>query len=232
MQNAKCRMRRRARAIQVVRSVCILHFTFCISLVAAAAVSVRAAETIDRVLAVAANQLIMLSDVTMARDLGLVPAPGGGTDPTAAIMSALIDRALILSEVDRYAPPEPGAEAVDRELEAVRARVAAPDALAAALLKSGFDENHLRQLLREDLRIRAYEDQRFIAQAPSDDELAQFYREHPQAFTRQGTLVPFAAARADVVRLATEDRRKAVIADWVAGLRRRAEVTVLYLPGR
>ena len=110
----------------------------------------------------------------------------------------------------------------------MRARFAAPDALAAALLKSGFDENHLRQLLREDLRIRAYEDQRFIAQAPSDDELAQFYREHPQAFTRQGTLVPFAAAHADVVRLATEDRRKAVIADWVAGLRRRAEVTVLY----
>ena len=190
------------------------------------------AETIDRVLAVAANQLIMLSDVTMARDLGLVPAPGGGADPTAAIMSALVDRALILAEVDRYAPPEPGAEAVDRELEVVRARFAARDALAAALSKSGFDENHLRQLLREDLRIRAYEDQRFIAQAPSDDELGQFYRDHPQAFTRQGTLVPFAAARADVVRLATEDRRKALIADWVAGLRRRAEVTVLYLPGR
>jgi hypothetical protein len=44
--------------------------------------------------------------------------------------------------------------------------------------------------------------------------------------------VPFDAARADIARLASEDRRKTLIADWVAGLRRRADVTVLYLPGR
>ena len=82
------------------------------------------------------------------------------------------------------------------------------------------------------MRIRAYEDQRFIVSAPTDDELGRYYRDHPQAFTRQGALVPFDAARADIARLASEDRRKTLIADWVAGLRRRADVTVLYLPGR
>jgi hypothetical protein len=225
MQIAECRMQSNGR-------LRILHFAFCIGVaIAIASASVSAAEIIDRVLAVASGELIMLSDVTAARDLGLVPAPASG-DPIASILSALVDRELILVEVDRYAPPEPGADAVDREVQAVRARFATPEALAAALSSSGIDENRLRGRLREDLRIRAYEDQRFIVSAPTDDELGRYYRDHPQAFTRQGALVPFDAARADIARLASEDRRKTLIADWVAGLRRRADVTVLYLPGR
>jgi parvulin-like peptidyl-prolyl isomerase len=189
------------------------------------------AEVIDRVLAVAAGELIMLSDVTAARDLGLVRAPAAG-DPIASILSALVDRTLILVEVDRYAPPAPAVDAVDREVQAVRARFASPAAFAAALSRSGIDENHLRETLREDLRIRTYEEQRFTVPPPSEEDLGRYYREHPQTFTSQGQLVPFAVARADIVRLVSEDRRKTLVDDWVAGLRRRADVTVLYLPGR
>ena len=232
MQNAECKMQTN-RTTWIARArLCILHCAFCISLIMASLSVAMAAETIDRVLAVAAGELIMLSDVSAARDLGLVPAPAATGDPIAPVLAKLVDRALILAEVDRYAPPEPGADAVDREVQTVRSRFATPAALAAALSKSGIDENHLRQTLREDLRIRAYEDQRFLPQAPSEDELGQYYRDHPQAFTRQGSLVPFDAAHADIVRFATDDRRRALISDWVAGLRRRAEVTMLYLPGR
>ena len=71
----------------------------------------------------------------------------------------------MLAEVDRYAPPEPTAEAVDREVQRVRARFASPEALDAALARSGIDEKHLRETLRQDLRMRAYLDQRFTAAA-------------------------------------------------------------------
>ena len=66
--------------------------------------SARADEVIDRVLAVVAGDLIMQSDLRAARDLGLATA-GDGVDPDRAILSQLIDRALILDEVERYAPP-------------------------------------------------------------------------------------------------------------------------------
>ena len=79
------------------------------------------AETIDRVLAVVAGQLITLSDVTAAADLGL-QAADGAADPVRAVLSKLIDRELILAEVDRYAPAEPAADEVDREVERVRGR--------------------------------------------------------------------------------------------------------------
>jgi hypothetical protein len=121
--------------------------------------SVRA-ETIDRVLAVVAGQLIMLSDVTGAIDLGLQSADGA-SDPVRAVLTKLIDRELVLAEVDRYAPPEPTSEAVDGELQRVRQRFPSPDAFESALARSGIDDTHLRETLRQDLRMRAYLDQRF-----------------------------------------------------------------------
>jgi len=138
------------------------------------------AETIDRVLAVVAGQLITLTDVTAALDLRL-QTTDGAADPVRAVLSKLIDRELILSEVDRYAPPEPTAEGVDREVQRVLARFASQDALDAALARSGIDEKHLRETLRQDLRMRAYLDQRFTAasdrrQALLDDWMAGLRR--------------------------------------------------------
>jgi hypothetical protein len=157
-----------------------------------------AAETIDRVLALVAGQLITLTDVSAARDLGLVSPEPAAADPVRSVLSKLIDRELILAEADRYAPPEPDAEAVDREMERVRSRLASPQAFALALARSGIDEKHLRETLREDLRIGAYLDQRFtVPGGPGSDT-----------------------------------RRQVLIDEWLAGLRRRADIIDFYLPGR
>src|SRR5882672_207223 len=124
MRNATCRMQNAKCAARRPRALAILHFALPCLLLSVSAF----AETIDRVLAVAAGELIMLSDVTAARDLGLVPLEKGGdsVNSIGAILSKLIDRELVLAEVDRYAPPEPGADAIDRELLQVRARFASP----------------------------------------------------------------------------------------------------------
>ena len=118
------------------------------------------AETIDRVLAVVAGQLITLTDVMAAHDLGLQSADGA-SDPVRAVLTKLIDRELVLAEVERYAPPEPTADAVDGEVQRVRERFPSQTAFDAALEQSGIDEKHLRETLRQDLRTRAYLDQRF-----------------------------------------------------------------------
>jgi hypothetical protein len=163
-----------------------------------AAQQVLAAETIDRVLALVAGQLITLTDVTAARDLGLVSPEAAAADPVRAVLAKLIDRELILAEADRYAPPEPDAEAVDRELERVRSRLASPQAFDLALARSGIDVKHLRETLREDLRIGAYLDQRFtVPGGPGGD-----------------------------------NRRQALIDEWLAGLRLRADIIDFYLPWR
>ena len=181
MKRAQCKMKR------VPGFLVILHFSFFISL----SVSARA-EIIDRILAVVSGDLITMSDVTAARDLGLQSADGA-SDPIRAILSKLIDRELVLAEVERYGPPEPSPEAIDAEVRLVRARFASTSAYADALMRSGIDEAHLRETLRQDLRIRAYEDQRF---ATAGDQRQTMIDEWVASLRRRAAIVDrYAAAR-------------------------------------
>jgi hypothetical protein len=150
-------------------------------LICLAVASAARAEILDRVLAVVAGRLIMLSDVTAARDLRIVPPAAGEADPIRDVLTKLIDRELVLVEVDRYAPPEPTADEVDREVQRVRARFASQAELDAALARSGLSVQDLRETLRRDLRMRAYLDRRFAAagdrrQAVVDEWLAGLRR--------------------------------------------------------
>ena len=118
------------------------------------------AETIDRVLAVAGGQIILLSDVTAALDLGLVSADGAA-DRVGAALAKLISRNLVLVEATRYAPPEPADADVEKELASVRGRFPSAAAFDAVFARSGLTDVQLRLILRENLRIRAYIAQRF-----------------------------------------------------------------------
>jgi hypothetical protein len=190
------------------------------------------AEIIDRVLAVVQGNIITLSDVTAARRLGLVAVPATG-DPVAATMERLIDRTLMLIEVDRYAPPEPSDAAIEGRLREMRGRFASQAEMDAVLTATGMTVEHLRRRVRDDLLLTAYLDQRFGATLqPSDDDVLQYYRQHPAEFTRAGVVQPFNEVTAEVRTRLVAERRASLIEGWVTGLRRRADVNVLYLPGK
>ena len=189
--------------------------------------TVAADEIIDRVYAVAAGYLIMQSDVMAARQLGLV-SPGNAPDPNRAVLSILIDRALVLAEVDRYAPPEPSVQAIESALEEVRSRFATAAALQTALAGAGMTEAHLRETLRQNLRIRGYYEQRFTVVLPGEDELGRYYREHADAFTRNGSTASFEDVRQQALQMYISERRNALAEEWIAGLRRRADIVDRY----
>ncbi len=190
------------------------------------------AEIVDRILAVVSGQIITLSDVNAALRFGLVPGDVS-TDPVAAALQRLIDRRLLLEEAERYGPAEPSPSDVAAAVAAVQATF--PDALAfeRALGQTAMSRDTLERFLRDSLRFDAYLEGRLASTAPpSEDELVRYYREHPEEFTSGGALRPFGDVRDQVLARATEVRREAFLRDWVAGLRRRASVVVLYLPGR
>src|SRR5262245_8334136 len=182
------------------------------------------AEIIDRILAVVNGALIMQSDVTMAVRLGLAPQPAP-PDTMAAPLDSLIERRLVLEEVDRYAPPEPADVDVDRRLAEVRAR--AGSAFDAILRDSGISLEQLRRHMRDDLRVDAYLLQRFGPMQPSEDEVQQYYRDHQPAFTRNGAVRPLDDVRDEVRAQLIANQRAGMIKDWIAGLRRRATINVL-----
>lgn len=180
---------------------------------------------IERSMALVGSQVITLSDVRTLSALGLVETTGG--DPVVAATERLIARALMLREVQRYAPGEPSEAEIDTVLAGIRARYGTEDDVAQVLASGGFTVARLRAWVRDDLRIAGYLNQRFTtAGVPSDQDIGTYYAAHREEFERSGLpfeeVVPLVRAR-----LAGE-RRRELIADWVAGLRRRTEVVELY----
>jgi hypothetical protein len=199
-------------------------------MLAAALAAPAQAEVVDRVLAIVGTQLITLSDAYAALALRLVDA-SAAADPIGAALDALIDRRLVLTEVERYQPPEPDVIAIERRVAELRRALPAGVAPGEALAPLALDDQRLRSLARDDLRIDAYLPQRFGATQPTDEEVARYYRDHVADFTRGGVAQPLAEVQEDLRAMLGAEQRRQVIADWIGDLRRRADINVLYLPG-
>ena len=187
---------------------CVLCNMFCPlpSVLRPGSVSLHA-EIIDRVLAILPGQIITLSDVEAALQLGLVEAQQG-EDRIASGLSAVVDRVLMLNEVRRVSPPEPSAAAIDARIGRIRERFSTPADLTRVLAARGLDDSVLRLYAADDLRLESYLEERFSAAAqPTEEEIRR-------------------AGESARQRLAL-DRRRTLIGAWTAELRRRADVTVL-----
>jgi hypothetical protein len=190
-------------------------------LLAVLGVAARQDTLVERTVAVVGGTAITLSDVQTALALGLIEAVGPDADAEGVVR--LVERWLILHEVSRFAPPEPAQSDVDARLAAVSARAGSPEALAALLTRGGFTPGRLAAWVRDDLRIAAYLDQRFAtAGVASEADVAEYASAHAADLDAAG--VP-AADRPRVARERLQaERRRELITDWLAELRRRTPV--------
>ncbi|MEW5983548.1 MAG: hypothetical protein AB1806_14435 [Acidobacteriota bacterium] len=185
-------------------------------------------QLVDRVVAIVSGTIVTMTDARAALELGFVDA-AGADDPVAVAVGWLVDRQLILEEAARYgtAPPEPAQ--VDEAIEALRSRDATAQAFDDRLTRLGLSEGDLRMLVRHDLLARSYVDRRFDATlAVTENEAQEYYRLRVDRFVREGRLLSFDEARKAVYEALARDRRERALADWLARLRRRAELSILY----
>ncbi|HJO39127.1 MAG: hypothetical protein QGG24_07320 [Vicinamibacterales bacterium] len=193
-----------------------------LTLAGLAAVQSARADIIDRIVAVVGPDVIMLSDVRAVTTLGLMPDAADDE----AVIAQLIDRALILAEVNRFIVPEPGIDLITSDIADVRRRFPTLEALAAALATVGLTEAGLARVVRDNRRIDSYLSQRFGSTVqPTEAELAQFYRERASRYSVGAALQSFDQVREQVRRDLQEERRQALIADWVSRLRARVAIT-------
>jgi hypothetical protein len=186
---------------------------------------ISAAEVIDRLIAIVGNRGITLSDLRAVTELGFLDrAVGSDTDA----VRALVDRVLMLQEVERYGAGAPEEATVAKRLSEIEARLG-PDGLATLMARAGVDRPRLQAIVREDLELSRYLTDRFgQAAQPTDDEVERYYREHPEEFSREGKVLPFAEAES-AARAALTGRRRAKLVDqWIEGLRRRADVRIFW----
>jgi hypothetical protein len=190
-------------------------------LVVGAAPPIAAQTLLDRVVARVNGSVILLSDVRAAAALGLIDV----APDTQDAVEQMVLRALMVEEVNRFPPPEPTGEAVDAELERMRTR--AGGSFAAVERATGVLADNVRQLARNRLRIQAYVDQRFGVTVPlTDEQVLQYYREHPEEFMADGQVVPFERAQGLARERAGLEQRQRTINQWLRDLRSRADVSV------
>lgn len=181
-------------------------------------------ELLERTLAIVGTQVITLSDARAAIRLGLVEAAANANP--VSVTQALVDRELVLREVQRYAPPAPTESAVDARMDEIRQRVTAAGEWTRTLDETGFTEVRLRAWVRDDLRTVAYLAQRFAsASTPTDAEVGVLFSQQRAEFERSGTTFEQAVPVLRERLVAT--RRRELIADWVSDLRRRTVVVML-----
>lgn len=182
-------------------------------------------ELIERTLALVGGQPITLSDVRAAVTFGLVSADRSPGD-IPLVTGLLVDRELMLREVQRYAPPAPSESAVDARLDEIRQRFPGAAAFNHALDVQGFTEVRLRAWLRDDLRTVAYLAQRFAsASTPTDADIAGAYARARAEFDKSG--ISLEQATPQLRERLVAARRAELISDWLSDLRRRTDVVVL-----
>jgi hypothetical protein len=214
MQNSKGKPFRSS-----VRALALLPFAFCLLNDAPTA---HAQQLLDRVVARVNGATITLSDVNAALGLGMIEVTAPER-PQDAARRQLIDRQLMLAEVARFSPPEPAPSDVDAEVAQMRTR--AGGQFDALLRSTGVDEQRIRDLARDTLRIQAYLIQRFGTSVQvSEEEVEQYYRGHPEEFRRGGMVIPYEEALPVARERAAALRRQSLIAQWLRGLRERAEI--------
>ena len=182
-------------------------------------------ELIERTLALVGGQPITLSDARAAIAFGLVSVERPTAD-IPAMTGLLVDRELILREVQRYAPPAPSDAAVDARLDEIRKRFRDAAGFTRALDLHGFTEVRLRAWIRDDLRTVAYLAQRFAsASTPTDAEISSAYARGRAEFAAAGTT--FEQATPVIRERLISARRAELIDDWLSDLRRRTDVVIL-----
>ena len=127
------------------------------------------ADVIDRIMAVVGGQPITLSDVNAALYFHLVEPPAGTRDALVFAIDRLVDRTLMLAEVDRFQPPEPDPVEITIRLDQLERAAGSTEAFEKSLQVTGSTRDRLRRYIRDDLRIATYKNQRFGAAVSASD---------------------------------------------------------------
>ena len=197
-------------------ALCIVHCALCIVSYGI----VEAQQLLDRVLARIATEAITQTDVQSLIEFGLIDAKAPADPP--AVRQA-VERQLILREVARFPQSEPPLAAVDDQLAAMKARVGGR--LEDVMRVNGLDDERLRGMARDTLRIRNYLEQRFgFASQVSEEDARKYFEAHREQFTRNGMPLTFEEASAEARQRAAAERRQGSMTQWLQDLIGRSDV--------
>lgn len=187
--------------------------------------------TIDRIAAVVDRQVITVSEVSQMVELQFFPRTANASDEDYRhdVLEALIAQALRYRDVERYGAADIPKDSIEARLREITSRFASPADFATAMQRAELTEEEVRALVKRQLQVEAYIQERF---APlifvSTEEITSYYSGPWSAQRRlRGLAVPpMGDVREEIRALLRSDRLQSEVAQWTARLRARANVDV------
>jgi len=189
------------------------------------------AVTLDRIAAVIDQQVLTVSEVDQMAEVRFIPRVAGRSDDDYHhdILEALIAQALRYRDVERFGAQDIPKDSIEARLVEIQHRFAAPDSLDASLLRAELTLDELRALIKRQLQVEAYIQERF---APlifvANDDIAAYYNGpwRQQRVARGLAVPPLNDVREEIRTLIRSRQLEEQIATWTNQLRARANVDV------
>jgi hypothetical protein len=187
--------------------------------------------TIDRIAAVVDRQVLTVSEVSQMVQLRFFTRAANTSDDDYRhdVLESLIAQALRYRDVERYGAADIPKDSIEARLREIAARFASPAEFAAAMQRTELSEEEVRALVKRQLQVEAYIQERF---APlifvSNEEIASYYTGPWSAQRRlRGLAVPpLNDVREEIRALLRSDRLQSEVERWTTQLRARANVDV------
>jgi peptidyl-prolyl cis-trans isomerase SurA len=194
--------------------------------------SVNAGATIvDRIAATVDREVITVSEVDQVVTLKIF-ARNSGEDEDAyrrRILDAMIAQSLRFRDVERFGAEDISKDVIESRLMQVRKRFASDAEFDAALLKTELTLDEVRTIIKRQLQVEAYIEERFSPLIfVSLDEIERYYNEQWSRQRRERGLnvPPLTEAQEEIRTLVRAARLGAEIDRWTTQLRDRANVDI------
>ncbi|HEX8620046.1 MAG TPA: hypothetical protein VF911_20870 [Thermoanaerobaculia bacterium] len=189
-----------------------------------------AAVTVDRIAAVVDRQVLTVSEVSQMVTIRFFPRTSTSEDDHRRdVLDALIAQSLRFRDVERFGAQDIPHDTIEARLVEIQGRFANEAEFTAAIARAELTLDEVRALIKRQLQVEAYIQERF---APlvfiSNEDLTDYYR---GAWTRQrrerGLAVPPLETVREEIRTAVRaSRLQEEVGRWTTQLRARANVDV------
>jgi hypothetical protein len=201
------------------------------ALLAVALVRPASAAIVDRIAAVIDRQVITLSEIDQMVALRFFPrnAREPEDDYRRRVLEALIAQALRFRDVERFGAQDIPKDSIEARLREIVARFRSPAEFDAALASLELTPDELRALIKRQLQVESYIQERF---SPlifiANDDIETYYRGPWTTQRRQRGLPvpPLNDVRDEIRTLLRSERLQSEVERWTGQLRARANVDI------
>lgn len=188
------------------------------------------AVTVDRIAAVIDRQVITVSEVSQLVAIRFFPRKAQNEDEhRREVLENLIAQALRYRDVERFGAEDIHKDSIEARMKEIQNRFPSEADFNAALVSSELTLDEVRALVKRQLQVEAYIQQRFAPLIFIPNEEIEAYYNGPWSQQRRERglpLLPLSEVREEIRALLRSSRLQQEIEEWSSNLRVRANVDV------